>query len=143
MYQPYPSAGQGPEPGRPQPPSSIVTAVKLMYAGAAVSALSLVVSLATLGSIRSLLRRTYPNFTSSQLHTAEVTTVGLAIFFGLIGIGLWIWMALANKAGNSWARIVASVLFGLNTIFLLLGLSRPAPLGSRLVSILIWLIGLG
>lgn len=143
MYQPYPSAGQAPEPSRPEPPSSVMTAVKLMFAGAAVSALSLVVSLITIGSIRTLLRKAYPNFTASQLHTAEVTTVGLAIFFGLVGIGLWVWMALANKAGHSWARIVASVLFGLNTIFLLLGFSRPAPLGSRLVSIVIWLIGLG
>src|SRR5262249_59378242 len=67
----------------------------------------------------------------------------LAVFSALLGIGLWIWMAMANKAGKSWARIMASVLFGLNTLFLFTGFTRPSPLGSRLVMILIWLIGLG
>jgi hypothetical protein len=143
MYQPYPSSGQMPEPDRRQPPASVVMAVRFMYAGAVVSALSLVVSLVTIGSLRAALRRAEPSFTASQIHTAEVATVGVAVFFGLVGIGLWIWMALANRAGRSWARIVATVFFGLNTLFLLLGLARTAPLGSRLVSILLWLIGLG
>jgi hypothetical protein len=143
MYQPYPSSGQMPEPGRRQPPDSVVMAVRFMYAGAAVSALSLVVSLVTIGSLHAALRRAEPTFTASQIHTAEVATVGAAVFFGLVGIGLWIWMALANRAGRGWARIVATVFFGLNTLFLLLGFARTAPLGSRLVSILLWLIGLG
>src|SRR5215472_1103668 len=143
MYQPYPSTGGTPEPVRPEPPASVITAVRLMYAGAAVSALSLVVSLLTVGSLRNAVHRAYPSFTSSQLHTAEVAIVGLAVFSALLGIGLWVWMALANKAGKSWARIMASVLFGLNTLFLVTGFTRPSPLGSRLVTVLIWLIGAG
>jgi uncharacterized membrane protein len=65
------------------------------------------------------------------------------VIFGLIGIGLWIWMAMANKRGGNWARITATVFFGLNTVSLLVGLARPEPLASRLVGLLIWLIGLG
>ena len=52
MYQSYPSAGQAPEPVRPGPPPSVVMAVRLMYAGAVVSALSLIVGLAAKGVIR-------------------------------------------------------------------------------------------
>jgi tryptophan-rich sensory protein len=143
MYQPYPSAGQMPEPARPEPPDSVLTAVKLMYAGAVVSALSLIVGLATIGSLHTELRNAYPKVTSSQLHTIEVATVVFIVIFGLIGIGLWLWMAMANKRGGNWARITATVFFGLNTLSLLVGFARPEALASRLVGLLIWLIGLG
>ena len=46
MYQPYPSSGQPAEPLRPPAPAPVLTAVKLMYAGAAVSAVELIIGLA-------------------------------------------------------------------------------------------------
>jgi hypothetical protein len=61
----------------------------------------------------------------------------------VISIGLWVWVALMNKAGRSWARIVATVLFGLDTLFLLLGVAQAGAAAGTLVSILTWLIGLG
>ena len=45
MYQPYPSSGKPVEPERPPAPPSVLNAVKLMYAGAAISTVSLIVSL--------------------------------------------------------------------------------------------------
>ena len=143
MYQPYPSPGQMPEPVRPEPPDSVLTAVKLMYAGAIVSALSLIVGVVTIGSLRSALKRANPSYTSSQLHTAEVAGVAFIVFFGLVGVGLWIWMAMANKRGANWARITASVFFALDTLSILASFARPEALLSRLVGLLIWLIGLG
>jgi hypothetical protein len=143
MYQPYPSAGQAPEPARPGPPPSVVMAVRLMYAGAVVSAVSLVVGLATVGSLRTALHKSQPSLTPTQLHDLQTVVVVGSIVIGLISIGLWVWMALMNKAGKSWARIVATVLFGLDTLFLLLGLARAGAAASSLVSILTWLIGLG
>jgi hypothetical protein len=143
MYQPYPSAGQMPEPVRPEPPNSVLTAVKLMYAGAVVSALSLVVGLATIGSLRSALKKAYPHYTSTQLHTTQVAAVAVLVIFGVIGIGLWLWMAWANKRGANWARITASVFFLLDTLSLLASFVRPEALVTRLVGLLIWLIGLG
>jgi hypothetical protein len=143
MYQPYPSAGQAPEPARLGPPPSVVMAVRLMYAGAAVSALSLIVGLATVGSLRSALHKSDPSLTPTQLHSLQTVVIVGSVVVGLIGIGLWVWMALMNKAGKSWARIVATVLFGLDTLFLLLGLARAGAAAGTLVSILTWLIGLG
>ena len=75
MYQPYPSAGQAPGPARPEPPPSVVQAVRLMYAGAVVSAVSLVVGLATTGSLRTALHKSNPSLTPSQLHTAQTALV--------------------------------------------------------------------
>jgi hypothetical protein len=143
MYQPYPSAGQVPEPMRPGPPPSVVMAVRLMYAGAVVSAVSLVVGLATIGGLRDSLHKNDPKLTPSQLHNLQTVVVVGSVAIGLISIGLWVWMALMNKAGKSWARIVASVLFGLDTLFLLLGVARAGAAAGTLVSILTWLIGLG
>ncbi len=143
MYQPYPSSGPAPEPVRPEPPASVVMAVRLMYAGAVVSALSLIVGLATLGSLRTSLRNANPKLTASQLHTLETGFVVALVVFGLIGIGLWVLMALMNKAGKSWARIVASVLFALDTLLLLVGFARGGTSAGSLVGILTWLIGLG
>ena len=143
MYQSYPSDGQAPEPVRPGPPPSVVMAVRLMYAGAVVSGLSLIVGLATVGSLRSSLHKSDPSLTTSQLHNLQTVVVVGSVFIGVISIGLWVWMALMSKAGKSWARIVSTVLFGLDTLFLLLGVARAGAVGGTLVSILTWLIGLG
>ncbi len=71
-----------------------------MYGGAILSAIDLIVGLATIGSLKAAIKKADPTFTATQLHNAEVGLVLFAAFFGLIGIGLWIWMALANKVGK-------------------------------------------
>jgi hypothetical protein len=143
MVQPNPSAGRMPGSVYSEPPPSVVMAVRLMYAGAVVSALSLIVGLATIGGLRNSLHKAQPTLTPTQLHDLQTIVVVGSIFIGLISIGLWLWMALMNKAGKSWARIVATVLFGLDTLFLLLGVARSGAAAGTLVSILTWLIGLG
>ena len=144
MYQPYPTSGAPePEPVRPEPPVPVQNAVRLMYAGAIISAISLIVTLVTIGSLRTAIHNADPSLTPDKLHSAEVAAVAVAVIFGLIGIGLWVWMAFANKAGKNWARITATVFFGLDTLSVLASLRQAEPVLSRVVSILIWLIGLG
>src|SRR5262249_56566362 len=86
--------------------------------------------------------RADPSLTPTQLHNFEVFYVTLSVVMGLIGIGLWILMAVMNRRGHSWARIVATVLFGIYTLFLVLGFSRAGAAVGTLVSLLTWLIGL-
>ena len=143
MYQPYPTGGAEPEPVRPAPPPSIVNAVRLMYAGAVISAISLIITLATVGSLRTAIHNSDPTLSAAKLHSAEVAAIVVAIVFGLIGIGLWLWMARANKAGKNWARITATVFFGLDTLSVLAGLRQAEPALSRVFSLLVWLAGLG
>ncbi|MFI5067351.1 MAG: hypothetical protein ACHP9Z_25680, partial [Streptosporangiales bacterium] len=45
MYQPYPAAEPPGEPERIEPPGPVRAAVKLMYAGAALSAITVIVTL--------------------------------------------------------------------------------------------------
>lgn len=144
-YKPYPTSGFDQLPQqRPPAPPSIRTAMKLMYAGAVLSAVSFVVGLATVGSLRqSIINASTKKLTATQLHTAEVIGVATIVILGLIGIGLWLWMAWANGRGRNWARIVAAVLFGLNTLGLLSVVARPNAIGTRLFDVLSWLVGLG
>jgi hypothetical protein len=143
MYEPYPTSGPQQMPQGQPAPQSVLTAVKLMYVGAGLSTLGLVVSLLTIGSLKTAILKRQPNLTSSQLHTAQTVGVAGAIIVGLLGVGLWIWMARANGAGKNWARILSSVLFGLATLDLLLSLGRANTIIARLFGLLVWLIGLG
>lgn len=143
MYQPYPSGG--PEPLLPQagPPRPVRTAVLFMYAGAVLNAVEIILGLTTISSLKSIIRSRYPNYTASQIHAAQVAGVVGIIVVAVIAIGLWLWMAWANGGGRSWARIVASVLFGLNTISLLSQVARPHAGIVLVLDILVWLAGLG
>jgi hypothetical protein len=144
MYQPYPSGGQGPvAPPQAPAPQPVTTAVRLMYAGAALSAIEIILGLATMGSLKSAIRSQYPGYTASQIHTAQVAAIVAAVVIGAIAIGLWLWMAWANGKGKSWARIVATVLFALNTIDMLTLIARPHSALSLVFALLVWLAGLG
>ena len=143
MYQPYPTGGAEPEPVQPTPPPPVQNAVRLMYVGAAISAVSLIVTLATISSLRTTIHNANPTLSATKLHSAETAAIVLAIVFGLIGIGLWLWMARANQAGKNWARITATVFFGLDTLSLLASIRQAEPALSRVISILVWVVGLG
>src|SRR5579875_2663492 len=60
VYQPYPQAyppeGPGGPPQPAEPPRPVRTAVTLMYVGAALSAVSFILTLVTVGSLRSAVR---------------------------------------------------------------------------------------
>ena len=147
-YQPYPTTGNEYLPQQPQAPKSVLNAVKLMYVGAALSVIGLIVGLTAIGSLKRAIEQArinahQPPLTPSQLHTAEVAGVAFIILTGLIGVGLWLWMARMNGAGRSWARVVASVLFGLNTLSVLTSLARPSAGVTRIFGLLVWLVGMG
>ena len=114
MSQPYPASSQRARPVRPATPAPVLTAVKLMYAGAAVSAVTLVISLALVPAVKAALRKATPSLTTAQVSDVNVL-ITLAMLFGLAVIAAWLWMARANGQGRNWARILSLVLFGLAT----------------------------
>lgn len=143
MYQPYPSGAQMPEPQRPDPPPPLLMAVRLMYVGAGLSAIGIVLALVTIGSLKTAILKRHPLYTTSQVHNLQTAAVGSVVVGGLIAIGLWILMARANGAGKSWARIVASVLFAINTLDLLASAVQVHAPASLAFAGLVWLAGLG
>ena len=116
MYQPYPSGGQSAGSLRPAAPASVQTAVKLMYAGAAVSIAGLIIGLALIiVDITAAARGRFlgHSLTAPQLRPLIIT---VWIVVNLVVIVLWLWMARADGQGRNWARILSTVLFGLATL---------------------------
>jgi hypothetical protein len=143
MVQPYPSGGNVVEQERPPAPSTVLNAVKLMYTGAAVSTVSLVISLVSIGGTKSAIRKARPNLSVSQVNQLNTFIISLAVVSGLVGIALWLWMARANGQGRNWARILSTVLFFLATLDLFGVLSQPKTLLGLVFPVLTWLLGLG
>ena len=143
MVQPYPSSGKPIEPERPPAPQSVLNAVKLMYAGAAISTASLIASLADIGSIKPALRSEFPKYTASQINSAFKGFLIVALISAGIGIGLWIWMARANGQGKNWARITSSVLFAIETLSVLEAVRGPKTVIALVFPVLTWLVGAG
>ncbi len=126
----------------PAPPAAR-TAIRLMYAGAAISALSIVTDLATVGAVRAAVVRSYPHLSSGGIHRVELVTLGGALVAGLVAVGLWLCMARATIAGQRRTRPAALVLFALNTLALLSTFIRPHTSYELIDGTLTWLAGLG
>ncbi|QGG42990.1 hypothetical protein [Aeromicrobium yanjiei] len=151
-YSSYPGLG-GEQPGSPYgaspgpadvpQPASVRTAVRLMWVGGGLSLVGLAVSLATLGGttddIRRQLREDDPNMSQSAIDAAVTIGIGSAVVGGVIGAALWAWMAWKNGQGRSWARVVATVLAGINIVFTLGGLALG---GTQTFAMVVSLINL-
>jgi ABC-type uncharacterized transport system permease subunit len=77
------------------------------------------------------------------VHTLEIEGVAGLVISGLLGVGLWILMARLNLSGRNWARILASVLFGINTLELLATFTRPSTILGVVFAVALWIVGLG
>jgi hypothetical protein len=143
MYQPYPASGPAPEPERVPPPRNVLTAVRLMYAAAAIEVIGVVVFLVSRGSLKSTILSRHPGDTAAQLHTAEIARTVPLIIGAIIAVALWLWMAWANRQGRNWARVVSAVLFGISTLDLIVGIVvAKGAVASQIVGVVIWLMGL-
>ena len=142
-YQPYPSTGAPVEPDRGPAPQSVLYAVKLMYTGAAVSTVSLFISLASIGGTKDAIKKARPSLTATQVDQLNTFIIALAVVSGVVGVALWLWMARKNGQGKNWARVLSTVLFGLATLDLFGVVSQPKTVLGLVFPLLTWLIGLG
>jgi hypothetical protein len=127
-----------------------------MYLGAAVSLITVIVDLATesitksamLSALKTGARQSGIALpTGSQFNSGFYATLALVSVLGLIGVGLWIFVARGSGNGRDWARVTGSVLFGLDTLALLigppdLGIRGPEATVTRIFVGVVWLIGL-
>src|SRR5258708_36209111 len=96
------------EPGTPvppEPPRSVMIAVRLMYAGAALTAIGLVMSVVAVATGENALRASHKHATPAQLHATQSFLIAVSVISGLIEIGAWLLIARANRSGLKWARI--------------------------------------
>jgi hypothetical protein len=144
MVQRYPSSGNPVEPEQLLPaPPPVMNAVKLMYVGAAISTVSLIISLADFGGIKAAIKKAKPTWTPAQVNQYDRFLIIVSIVSGVIGIALWLWMARSNNQGKNWARILSTVLFCLATLDLVGVFSQPKTVLGLVFPVLTWLVGLG
>jgi hypothetical protein len=121
-------------PSVPRSAGTVRAAVRLMYAGAAVTALSLIIaiiSVAYIGRSAGTLR-----LAGHSQPIAVAVIVG--ILGGLVLIALWLWMAWAISQGRNWARVLSTVMFGLATLHLF----GNKGVAQVVFAVLTWLVGL-
>jgi hypothetical protein len=141
MYHPRPSSGQPAGPWRPAAPAPVRTAVKLMYAGAALSTVPLIVALAYRGDIQAYhITLLGHRLTAAQIIQWRPLIITVVILAGLAVPALWLWMARTNGQGRNWARIVSTALFDVAT--LQLPADIRAGLALMIIAVLTWLAGL-
>ena len=116
----------------------MVTAVRLMYAGAAYA---LVWAIGTIAVAASIVKTATRPSTDHRLAGA----VTLAVLLGAVEIALWLAIARACRRGSSGARVAGTVLFALHTVGVLgVVASSQAGLGAaKALTLIGWLIGLG
>jgi hypothetical protein len=158
MYQSYPGGDQPPQQsdqlgqsGAPVPrsvPQSVARAVQVMYVGALASLVGIIIELLTRHSLRSFISdhstRNGKRLTATQVADTYHAELVVLVVVGLIGIGLWIWMAQMNKRGRNWARIVSTVFFAIDTLGAIGGLAGGSLSGgnaNRFYGLVVWVIG--
>ena len=126
-------------------------AVKLMYAGAAVSTVNLIILLAVFADIKAYHAILRQHLTAAQVSQYSTLVITVCTLWALVPIAVWLWMARACGRGRNWARIVSTVLFGAATLNLTSAFNWLPP-GNHLtlvpmiygptVPVLYWLVGL-
>jgi serine/threonine protein kinase len=119
-------------PSRLSVPESVLSAVRLMYAGAAYAAIFAICAVLVID------RAVNPFASMSLKSEVVVATVSC-----VIQVTLWLWMAWACRRGKNWARITSTVLFGLFTGVLLVLIKyrhyAAGIIGTMLI-VVTWLI---
>lgn len=122
----------------PEQPKSIRVAVRLMIAGAVVSALRALVPLIWGDQIRelALAGQDVSSLSPQQVDSIVSASLGGAAVGALGGAALWVWMAWANNGGRRWARIVATVFFCISVMSFIYSVTQPAlPVGYALLAV--------
>ena len=138
-------------PSVPRSARSVRAAVRLMYAGAGVSAVNLIILLVFIGD--AAIYHSLPGYHLSAAQVSDLNVnaqfIALAIVSDVVPIAVWLWMAQANGRGRNWARSLSTALFGLATLDLTGAFGTPGirvvlvpMLFGPAIPVLTWLVGL-
>ena len=132
-------------PPPPVRPKSIDLAVKLMQAGGVLALVNLLTVFLFKDQIREAAEESAAKSGQANVDIDTIVSVSIAfaVIFGLLGALLWFWMASSNGKGKSWARIVASVFYGLSLLSLVASFMQAQPMLGRLLSLVSLAIGTG
>jgi hypothetical protein len=111
-----------------------------MYVGAVLSGLNLISTFFQTDELRDSIRDSDSSLTEQQVEDTANAFIAVGVVIGLVAIGLWIWMAITNGQGKSWARIVATVLGGLSIVGSLFNIALAQATALGMVFIVVQLV---
>jgi NAD/NADP transhydrogenase beta subunit len=136
-------------PGRRKPmasevPQVVHNAVRLMYAGFAVTVVAFVASLIAFGRYSHNVNVDRDaGLTDAENHQNSMAgAMAIALVTDLLGLICWIWIAAAARRGGGWTRIAGTVLlcvYSVITLVVVLG-TKNDP-GAEFTTVLVWALG--
>ena len=121
----------------------MINAVRFMYAGSALAALSIIAAFATTPSLKAMIRQQYPAAGYGALSAVTTGTLTATIAGGLISAAVWLAMARRTRRGRPGVRVLSTVLFVVDSLTVLnihsQGLVTPS---TWIVSVAEWAVGL-
>ena len=146
--QPVPGSTPGYQPGRRKParaeiPSGAMTGIWLMYAGAVVTALYVLVGFPAYARLSRLGTDHPHNLIQQHAYDSAGIVLGFVIVSGFLGIAGWLVSAQGVSRGRRWGATFGTVLFALDSVavlFVLVG-AWGAPVAKAL-SAVVWAVGL-
>jgi hypothetical protein len=134
------AVGSGdPEPGRRilgSAPASVWSAARLMYVRAGVGIVGMLALLATKDILQGQIQDRHPSLSGTQLVAAANAAVIAGLVTNCFFVVLYALLALQVRRGERWARTVTIVLAALGALGALASSPRPAPLPTRILSLL-------
>jgi hypothetical protein len=121
-------------------PSTMVTAVRLMYAGAAYT---LVWAIGVITASASFVKN-HPISDAGGDHRLA-GAAAFAVLLAIAEAALWLGIARACRRRRNGARVAGTILFGLDTLAVLgvVGSSQAGLAPAKVLTLIGWLIGLG
>lgn len=107
---------QGWATGAIERPRSIIMAMRLMWAGAVIELLNILVVLLLLPQMREELGGQDAGMPPGVTDSIVNASIAVAVVVLLLRAGLWVLMAHLNGSGRKWARIVSCVLLGISAL---------------------------
>jgi serine/threonine kinase PknH len=149
-YAPQPYAPQPYTAGRRNPsgteiPGVIHTARRLMYGGLAASVAAIIFTGVAFGrySHASDVAKAAGASVREDAQNTMAGIAAIALIADILGLALWIVIAVACRRGRGWSRVFGAVLLGINTIIMvsLLAGTHNDP-GARFTTLVTWVLGL-
>ena len=142
---PGPYGPGGPLPGAPavyEPPSTIRRAAMLMVVRAVLGVIGLVLSVATIGSLRTQIRNSQSTLSASTVNALVNTSIVVTVVLGIAFAVLYVLLSRKLLQRRNWARIVTIVLSSLGVLTLLGSLVQRQTTLGRATSVVVGLCDL-
>jgi hypothetical protein len=127
----------------PRQPRAVRTAIRLILACAAAELAALITIIATAGSVRSAVARSYPGLAAAQ-HGVNVYLV-IDYVGTSVGIAVLLMLARSLNRGRDRARITFAVYFGATTLSMLIAIGQGSAVyapADLIAGTVVWLIAL-